>query len=88
MPACTFPILIPTLYNANIVWASTNQTKLTKILTKQKHVVRIIFDINKQTHARPLFKELNAFIPDSSPHIRAKDQNFNMPRGVFHLLST
>ena len=41
------------------VSASTRQTKLKKILIKQKHVIRTIFYINEETHARPSFQELN-----------------------------
>ena len=40
---------------ANIVWASTSQIKLQKILTKKKHAVRIMFNVNKEIHARALF---------------------------------
>ena len=45
---------------ANIAWASSYKTSLTKILLKQKHAVRIIFHKNRLTHTRPLLKELNA----------------------------
>ena len=37
---------------ANIAWASTNQTKIKKILNKQMHASRIIYYEKKQTHAR------------------------------------
>ena len=39
-----------------IVSASTRQTKLKKILIKQKHVIRIIFYVNEETRARPSFE--------------------------------
>ena len=42
-----------------IVSASTRQTKLQKILIKQKHVIRIIFHVNEETRARSSFQELN-----------------------------
>ena len=45
---------------ANIVWSSTSHTKLKKILTMQKHAIRIIFNVHKETHIRALFQELNA----------------------------
>ena len=48
------------LIYANIAWASTNQTKLKKIYSKQKHASRIIFQEGRYTHARPLMKTLNA----------------------------
>ena len=48
------------LIYANIAWASTNQTKLKKIYSKQKHASRIIFQEDRYTHARPLMKTLNA----------------------------
>ena len=41
------------------VSASTRQTKLQKILIKQKHVIRIIFYVNEETRTRPSFQELN-----------------------------
>ena len=41
-----------------IVSASTCQTKLKKILIKQKHLIWIIFHANEETHARPSFQEL------------------------------
>ena len=42
-----------------IVSAITRQTKLKKVLIKQKHVIRIILYVNEETHARQLFQELN-----------------------------
>ena len=41
-----------------IVSTSTRQTKLKKILIKQKHVIRIIFHVNEETRPRPSFQEL------------------------------
>ena len=41
-----------------IVSTSTRQTKLKKILIKQKHVIQIIFYVNEETCARPSFQEL------------------------------
>ena len=35
----------------------TRQTKLKKILIKQKHVIRIIFHVNEETRPRPSFQE-------------------------------
>ena len=45
---------------ANIAWASTNRTKLRKLFIKQKQAIRIIYYKGRQTHARPLMKNLNA----------------------------
>ena len=45
---------------ANIAWASTYATKLKRVYLKQKHAVRIVFNKNKLTHSKPLFKNLNA----------------------------
>ena len=42
-----------------IEFISTRQTKLKKILIKQKDVIRIIFYVNEETRARPSFQELN-----------------------------
>ena len=44
----------------NIAWASTNYTQLRKLHNKQKHASRIIFNQDKNTHARPLMKKLKA----------------------------
>ena len=41
-----------------ILSSSTRQTKLKKIMIKQKHVIRIIFHVNKETRPRPSFQEL------------------------------
>ena len=48
------------LIYANIAWASTYATKLKRVYLKQKHAVRIVFNKNKLTHSKPLFKNLNA----------------------------
>ena len=60
-----------------IASASTRQTKLKKILIKQKYVIRIIFYVNEETRARPSFQELNICQkkPALSLHIHAKNQN-------------
>ena len=44
----------------NIAWASTSRTKLDKILKKQKHAVRIIYNKDKFTHSKPLMRDMNA----------------------------
>ena len=44
----------------NIAWASTSRTKLDKILKKQKHVVRIIYNKDKFTYSKPLMRDVNA----------------------------
>ena len=38
-----------------IVSTSTRQTKLKKILIKQKHVIQIIFHVNEETCPKPSF---------------------------------
>ena len=40
------------------VSSSTHQTKLKKILGKQKHVIRIIFYVNEEARPRPSSQEL------------------------------
>ena len=45
---------------ANIAWASTNKTKLTKLFEKQKQAAPIIFNQDRFTHASPFLKTLNA----------------------------
>ena len=44
------------------VSTSTRQTKLKKILIKQKHVIRIMFHVNEETRLRPSFQELIVLI--------------------------
>jgi hypothetical protein len=44
---------------ANIAWCSTNSTKVKKLLSKQKHAIRIISNVDRLTHTRTLFNELN-----------------------------
>ena len=45
---------------SNLVWASTNRSKLDKLYKKQKHAIRIIYSEDIQTHSRPLMKNLKA----------------------------
>ena len=45
---------------ANIVWASTNKSKLKTLLRRQKHAARIIHFKNNYTHARPLLQNMEA----------------------------
>ena len=45
---------------ANIVWASTNKSKLKTLLRRQKHAARIIHFKNKYIHARPLLQNMEA----------------------------
>ena len=51
-------------YNNYVKIVSTNtpQTKLKKILIKQKHVIRIIFHVNEETRPSPSFQELIVLI--------------------------
>jgi len=44
---------------ANIAWCSTNVTKLSKLLCKQKHAIRIITNENRFSHSKILFSKLN-----------------------------
>ncbi|MBY0580085.1 MAG: hypothetical protein K2P53_00155, partial [Rickettsiales bacterium] len=44
----------------NIVWASTNYTKLKKIYSKQKHACRIVFGATKNVPCEPLFSKLGS----------------------------
>ena len=39
-------------------WASTNSSNLETIFKKQKHALRIIFNVDKLTHSKPLFEKL------------------------------
>ena len=39
---------------------STYATKLKRVYLKRKHAVRIVFNKDKLTHSKPLFKNLNA----------------------------
>ena len=44
----------------NFTWACTNNTKLKKLLGKQRETARILFNQNRFTHTGPLLKTLNA----------------------------
>ena len=44
----------------NIAWASTNKTKIKKLMSKQKHACRLIFNENKFAPSHPLFVKLGA----------------------------
>ena len=48
------------LNSVNIAWASTYAAKLKRVYLKQKHAARILFNRDKLTHSKPLFKSLNA----------------------------
>ena len=43
---------------ANIAWSSTHKSKLLPLLRQQKHASRIISFKTKDTHARPLMKDI------------------------------
>ena len=45
-----------------IVSTSTRQTKLKKLLIKQKHAIQIIFHVNDETRPSPSFQELTLLI--------------------------
>ena len=44
----------------NIVWSSTQKTKLSTLYRQQKHAVRLLSFKDQFTHSRPLFKEISA----------------------------
>ena len=60
LKAVYFSYIHSYLNYANIAWASTYATKLKRVYLKQKHKVRIVFNKDKLTHSKPLFKSLNA----------------------------
>ena len=41
-------------------WASTTRTKLDKVLKKQKHAVRMIYNKDQFTHSKPSMRDVNA----------------------------
>ena len=45
---------------ANIVWGSTQKTKLSILYRQQKHAIRLLSFKDQFTHSRPLFKEIGA----------------------------
>jgi len=45
---------------ANIAWASTYPTSFQRILLKQKHAARIVYNKDKLSHSKPLLRNLNA----------------------------
>ena len=44
----------------NIAWASTCVTKLKPLLYKHKQAERIVYNKDRLSHSKPLFKILNA----------------------------
>ena len=44
---------------ANVAWCSTNVTKIDKLLIKQKHALRIIGNVDRFSHTKPLFIKFN-----------------------------
>ena len=87
-------MLVPALHFAyshscnnylKIVSASTRQTKLKKILIKQKHVIRIIFYVNS---CKTIISRIK-YMPNKpalSLHIHAKNQKLYIPFSIFQLL--
>ena len=54
-----FSLVYPYLYYCNLVWASTYQSNLHRIILLQKRVVRILSRSNFDAHTDPIFKELH-----------------------------
>ena len=48
------------LNHANIAWASTKKSNLISLYRHQKHAIRIIYDKERFTHTKPLFKHAKA----------------------------
>ena len=44
----------------NLAWASTSETKLTRIFNRQKHAFRIIYSRSIYVHSKPLMQKMNA----------------------------
>ena len=44
------------LNNANVAWARTNKSNVISLYCHQKHAIRIIYDKDRFTHTKPLFK--------------------------------
>ena len=61
MPVPALRLVYSHSYNDYVkaVSASTRQIKLKKILINQKHVIRIMFQVNEETRATPSFQGLN-----------------------------
>ena len=64
MPVTALRFIYWHSYNnyVKIVSTTTRQTKLKKILIKQKYVIQIIFYVNEETRPRPPFQELIVLI--------------------------
>ena len=54
-----YGLVYPYLQYCNIVWASTYQSNLNRIVILQKRIVRIISKVKFDSHTNPLYKELN-----------------------------
>ena len=57
-----FSLIHPYLTYGNVVWGSTHQTYLNKLVVLQKKAIRIATKSRYNDHTRPLFKKL--FIPN------------------------
>ena len=64
MPVPALRFAYSHFYNncVKIVSTSTRQTKLKKILIKQKHAIQVIFHVNDETRPSPSFQELTLLI--------------------------
>ncbi len=54
-----FSLVYPYLYYCNLVWASTYQSNLHRIILLQKRAVRVLSRSNFDAHTDPIFKELH-----------------------------
>ena len=54
-----YGLVYPYLQYCNVVWASTYQSNLNRIVILQKRIVRIISKVKFDSHTDPLYKELN-----------------------------
>ena len=64
MPVPALRFAYSHFYNnyVKIVSTSTRQTKLKKILIKQKHAIQVLFHVNYETRPSPSFQELTLLI--------------------------
>ena len=54
----SYSLIYPYFYYCNIVWASTFETNLRRLVILQKHIIRIINKSHFNSHTDPIFKNL------------------------------
>ena len=54
-----YSLIYPYFYYGNIVWASTFETNVRRLVTLQKHIINIINKSHFNAHTDPIFNDLS-----------------------------